>query len=720
MNNFKLTILDIIILTCISCLANYLVFMTVFAMPMIYLQKVFFVYLIAWIFVFLIHINKKVLISFLILSLSILAFFIIKNHQEVFLFWENFINWVMVSLPYKEILEQKPYGQFLEKAIWISVFLITLLPFYLRKFPIFNLIFTGIIFALCLYFSITHEWNNYLTIYADFLILITLIYFSSLYKKSVLSFKTSIITFASITCVFVLLINTIPLDYTSSKLIQTVDDIQDYFSSSSADISTKLGGDNDPSEHEYFQINNTEDLYLKTEVYDIYTGYSFEKSETLENSYKNTTDTLSPSTTSYYYEYNITFLDYSSKIFPSPNGLMTIMQNSELISNAHYTSNNEVYFNNSVNQKSFDITYYPLTTLELYNALNSSNDIFDTINSNYDDADYFSLPDSVTDRTYELAQALYNSAYEKYNFDYCTDIQQQAYTVIEIASYLTDNYEYTLTPDEVQGEDFVDSFLFEHQEGYCTSFSSSLFVLLRTLDIPCLYVVGFTIPATTDGYTTVTQENLHAWVEIPFQDGNIVIDPSGVLFYNGTADDETATPEATTTPTTEPTAEPTTEPTTEPDNTIEPTPTPEILADEETEQNSINSKFLWKILLIILFILLIVLSLILYIRYKNKKIRNILKSNDVEILYSAVIRLLKLMKITRQPGETVREFVIRVHTKFNLSKKVNLTKLIIIIETYLYGDKNDIDNIQDLKIFARLINSQLKNNMNTVLYLILI
>ncbi|WP_162866228.1 transglutaminase-like domain-containing protein, partial [Klebsiella pneumoniae] len=42
-----------------------------------------------------------------------------------------------------------------------------------------------------------------------------------------------------------------------------------------------------------------------------------------------------------------------------------------------------------------------------------------------------------------------------------------------------------------QSADFVDSFLFEIQEGYCDYFSTALVMMARSLDIPARWVKGY-------------------------------------------------------------------------------------------------------------------------------------------------------------------------------------------------------------------------------------
>jgi len=118
---------------------------------------------------------------------------------------------------------------------------------------------------------------------------------------------------------------------------------------------------------------------------------------------------------------------------------------------------------------------------------------------------YTQLPESLPGRVYELAYELTSNAdttYEK---------------VKSIESFLRNNYNYTLTPGYTpEGQDFADYFLFESKEGYCSYYATAMCIMTRAAGIPARYVEGFIMPADTDndGYYHVTNQNAHAWVEV--------------------------------------------------------------------------------------------------------------------------------------------------------------------------------------------------------------
>jgi len=118
---------------------------------------------------------------------------------------------------------------------------------------------------------------------------------------------------------------------------------------------------------------------------------------------------------------------------------------------------------------------------------------------------YTVLPEGIPERVISLAREItrgYATTYSK---------------VKELESYLRENYRYTLNPSYPPSEhDFVDYFLFEGKEGYCSYFASALCVMARAVGIPARYVEGFLPPqkSPAEEYYYVTNQNAHAWVEV--------------------------------------------------------------------------------------------------------------------------------------------------------------------------------------------------------------
>ena len=124
---------------------------------------------------------------------------------------------------------------------------------------------------------------------------------------------------------------------------------------------------------------------------------------------------------------------------------------------------------------------------------------------------YTQLPDELPQRVRDLAE----------------EITMNSDTVYDKARAIEgyferDGFEYSLTdiPVPKEDQDYVDQFLFETKRGYCDNFSTSMVVMLRSLDIPARWVKGFNEGeqledengVETDVYQ-VTNNNAHSWVE---------------------------------------------------------------------------------------------------------------------------------------------------------------------------------------------------------------
>ena len=113
------------------------------------------------------------------------------------------------------------------------------------------------------------------------------------------------------------------------------------------------------------------------------------------------------------------------------------------------------------------------------------------------------VPQRVHDLTHDIiANAGAETQYEK---------------AIAIRDFLLNEFPYTLNPVPVpRGVCFVDFFLFEGREGYCTYFASAMAIMARIAGIPSRYVEGFVLPPTPEPNTAVVVSNrmAHAWVEI--------------------------------------------------------------------------------------------------------------------------------------------------------------------------------------------------------------
>jgi transglutaminase-like putative cysteine protease len=131
---------------------------------------------------------------------------------------------------------------------------------------------------------------------------------------------------------------------------------------------------------------------------------------------------------------------------------------------------------------------------------------------------YLQLPDTVTQRTRDLAAEVTRNARTPYD------------KVVALREYLKANYPYDyFPPPQPPNTDSVDQFLFVDKRGVCEHYVSALVVMLRTLGIPARLVSGFgtgTFNPFTN-YYEVHANDAHAWAEVYFPNyGWIPFDPT--------------------------------------------------------------------------------------------------------------------------------------------------------------------------------------------------
>ncbi len=117
---------------------------------------------------------------------------------------------------------------------------------------------------------------------------------------------------------------------------------------------------------------------------------------------------------------------------------------------------------------------------------------------------YLQLPANLPPRVINLAREL-------------TAEQPNSYAKIKtLEGYLRRHFKYTIEiPATPESRDFVDHFLFDLQEGYCTYFATALAVMGRAAGVPTRYLSGFVTPAipAANGAYYVAGTDAHAWME---------------------------------------------------------------------------------------------------------------------------------------------------------------------------------------------------------------
>lgn len=316
---------------------------------------------------------------------------------------------------------------------------------------------------------------------------------------------------------------------------------------------------------------------------------------------------------------------------------------------------------------------------------------------------YLQLPDELPERVGELAEEIAAGSDTVYG-------QAQA-----VERYFgTNGFEYSQSDIAVPAEDqdYVDQFLFETQRGYCDNFSTSMVVLLRSLDIPARWVKGFNegeVIDTVDGYDVyeVTNNNAHSWVEAYMPGvGWMMFEPTigftGASSIDFDLEIDTSEPEEEEMPD-RPEPEPEAQPE-QPDGdagtNASPTVGERFLAFVSEQAGK----------LIAATIGLLLLAFMLF-KIRKKWMPKVLipyyhrKVGDAETFEKAYLRLLKQLElygIKRAPGQTLRSYAEYVDSFFGTKE---MTKLTAAYEKSVYGgDAESVDWPKLKESWENLIN----------------
>ncbi len=200
-----------------------------------------------------------------------------------------------------------------------------------------------------------------------------------------------------------------------------------------------------------------------------------------------------------------------------------------IIYNHTFTLNLQNYLFSEFSEYKYGITFFLQYAIDANNELEKLLDKyfflrFALIYTDFVYDNYTFVPDSVPERVYLLAHEITEN--ENNNFD----------KVKAIETYLSQYYYYTLTPGDVpEGRDFVDYFLFDKREGYCTYFATAMAILTRCIGIPSRYIEGYKLPfSPTDGNLyEVKNSDAHAWVEVFFEGiGWVPFEPTAIFNYS--------------------------------------------------------------------------------------------------------------------------------------------------------------------------------------------
>ncbi|GAB3800234.1 DUF4129 domain-containing transglutaminase family protein [Virgibacillus kimchii] len=317
---------------------------------------------------------------------------------------------------------------------------------------------------------------------------------------------------------------------------------------------------------------------------------------------------------------------------------------------------------------------------------------------------FLQLPEELPERVSDLAVEITEEHDTKYD---------KARAVEQYFSSNDFQYETTGVPVPGEDEDYVDQFLFESQIGYCDNFSTSMVVLLRSIDIPARWVKGFTGgEVIQDGDSNsanvyeITNANAHSWVEVYFEGvGWIPFEPTQGFdnmtdFHTDVEESEAEMEEEENEPLETPEVE-------------EPELPEENLEEEESEaamagNNTNNFTFAWWHAALIVAGILLIGFLIYITRFRWKTIfltRKLGHRQDAAAYQDAYIHLLKLLEhagLKRDPDQTLREYAKRIDARFSTNEMGQLTAH---FEKIIYKNELSEERTRELaEVWKNLIN----------------
>ncbi len=288
---------------------------------------------------------------------------------------------------------------------------------------------------------------------------------------------------------------------------------------------------------------------------------------------------------------------------------------------------------------------------------------------------YTQLPDTLPERVIDLASSIAKDANSSYE------------VVMKIQNYLNENFSYTLdTPHTPPDRDFVDFFIFELKEGYCTYFASAMAVMLRSVGIPTRYVEGFSLSEHSFDHESntynVRNSDAHAWVEVYFPNiGWLPFDPTPRSQQNTGQQDIITDPAYS-------------------DYINEylenyPEPYEDIhqdinldLSNPDLANESSKNKILFAIMVIVSLagFMLILFAIVIFIWFYSTKIapKKYKDNEKLMFYYNQILWLLGLYSFPPLAGETPYAYANRVDA-WLINEKTNMTEVTRILVEYQYA-----------------------------------
>lgn len=327
---------------------------------------------------------------------------------------------------------------------------------------------------------------------------------------------------------------------------------------------------------------------------------------------------------------------------------------------------------------------------------------------------YLQIPeDRITKRTRVLVKEIVkdaNSDFEK---------------AIAIENYLRNNYQYNLDVDEVPvDKEFIDYFLFEGREGYCTYYATSMAIMLRLAGIPSRYIEGYLAQDKMEpGIYEVKHKNAHAWVEAFIEPvGWMTFEPTpaynihprlenyqsivlGESRYPSQAGKNIRGPQKDI-------------------HTLIDEGDFNIVGGERSlkPHKSIPNDLPKKIVYIFIGALLLIIPVrflkgFLQYRWQEAQAKKLLNNKRIIYLYKQIHRLMELLDYPQQYGETHYEYANRVAYKFYIHNEKGFKEITDIFVRSKYSNSLTSDeDVLNLESYRKILQNRLKIYYGRITY----
>ncbi|GAB3043306.1 transglutaminase TgpA family protein [Virgibacillus ainsalahensis] len=453
---------------------------------------------------------------------------------------------------------------------------------------------------------------------------------------------------------------------------------------------SRLGGSFIQDHTPVFQAEVLEEHYWRIETKDVYTGKGWEASSEPDYQFQQngtiSLETFSDNVTTEGQEAVLEFQDNTTiEKLIYPYGVDKVHKEDGQFLLDDTTEAIQTRLNDEVVSMEDYAIIYESPSFEMNALRDSSDEDPSSIQERFTQ-----IPENLPERVGELAEEITNISDNRYD-------QAKA---IERYFSQTNGYTYQTTdvPVPKEDEDYVDQFLFDSKVGYCDNFSTSMVVMLRTLDIPARWVKGFTsgemlsqgeTAADADLYE-VTNANAHSWVEVYFPDtGWVPFEPTQGFsnlsdFHTDTENNADWNDEDALDATEE-----TEQPEEEPDLPEEESQT--TMAENNTAENEFTINW-W--LVVITIGVMILLAFVLYVtrfRWQTHLLAvSFRRKQDAKTYQKAYHHLLKILEhrgLKKEPDQTLREYAKRIDVRYATDEMGQLTHH---FEQLLY--KNELQN----------------------------